>query len=160
MADGVRVDPYRNFNFRVTASTKGLTGNIGFSKVSGLEAEVEVTEYREGTDAATVRKLPGLAKYPNIVLERGISDSVDLIKWFQEIVKLNEEATLPDDEDFRVELTIELLNNRKEVVRQWVATNAWPCKLTIGEFQGTSSDVVVETLEICHEGLSLISYVD
>jgi len=157
MADGQRLDPYRAYNFRVLVGSK-VSAEIAFSKVTGLEAEVDQTEYREGTDTATLRKLPGLVKYPNIVLERGITDSPELVQWFQEIVKLTEEAALPRDDAFRTDMTIQLLNRNLEIVREWVATAAWPCKMSVGDFDAGSSDVVIEQMEICHEGLSLVSF--
>jgi phage tail-like protein len=158
MATGTRIDPFRGYNFYVLAQAKGFTVEMGFKKVSGLDVEVEVTEYREGTDVATVRKLPGLAKYSNIVLERGITDNGAAVEWMQEIVKLTEESGLAADADFRSEVTIQLLNRNQEVVREWQATAAWPAKLTVGDFDATSSDVAIETLELVHEGLTCTQF--
>jgi phage tail-like protein len=76
----------------------------------------------------------------------------------QEIVKLTEESGLPADEDFRSEVTIQLLNRNQEVVREWTVTAAWPAKLAVGDFDAQSSDVVIESLELAHEGLSVVSY--
>jgi len=155
MADGQRLDPYRGYNFRVTVNGKGsLGGTMAFKKVSGLNMEVEAVEYREGTDVATVRKLPGLAKFDNIVLEHGITDDASLIEWMQEIVNLTQESGLPADGDFRAEVIIELQNRNQEVIREWTLTAAWPCKLTISDFEATSSDVIIEGMELCHEGWS------
>ena len=157
MADGKRLDPHRGYNFRLTVNGK-ISGEIAFKKVSGLEIEVDVTEYREGTDTATVRKIPGLAKYPNIVCERGITDNAELIQWMQEVVDLTREGQLPPDDDFRGEIVVELLSRNRETIREWNATSGFPCKITVGEFDATSSDVVIEALEIAHEGLSLVAF--
>ena len=55
-----RPDPYANFNFLVEID--GIA-KAAFEEVSGLSAEVDVIEYREGSDkAGTVRKLPGLIR--------------------------------------------------------------------------------------------------
>jgi len=57
-------DPYRSFNFEL------VIDNIpsgAFSECSGLTAEGDAVDYREGTDRqANVRKLVGLRKYTNI----------------------------------------------------------------------------------------------
>lgn len=150
MADGQRLDPFRGYNFRVTFGN--INGIIAFKSVSGLEREIAQTEYREGTDEATVRKLPGLATYPNIVFERGITDNVDLIRWMDRIVNLTREGQLDPDDEFRDNITIELLNRRQETVRTWRVREAWPCKLSITNFDAESNDPVLDMVELCHEG--------
>src|SRR2546423_7394777 len=82
-----RHDPYRNFNFRVEIG--GLT-IAAFTEVSGLESEAEVIEYREGGDSR-VRKLPGLRKYPNIVLKRGLTQDATLWNWHKGVLDGNVE---------------------------------------------------------------------
>src|SRR5262249_43831276 len=42
--------------------------------------------YREGGDAATVRKLPGKTSYPDITLKWGITDSRELYDWHRTAV--------------------------------------------------------------------------
>lgn len=55
MATGVRVDPYRNFNFLVEID--GIT-QAGFTDCSGFGASTDPIEYREGGENTTNRKLP------------------------------------------------------------------------------------------------------
>ena len=61
MATGDRVDPYKDFRFLVEID--GIV-QAGFSECSGFGSDVEVVEYREGGDSATVRKLPGQDELP------------------------------------------------------------------------------------------------
>ena len=75
-----RPDPYRQFNFRLEIDGLQLGS---FSEVSLGAAITEVVEYREGGEKAGVRKLPGLTKYSNVVLKRGISASLELYQWHQ-----------------------------------------------------------------------------
>src|SRR5258708_16905328 len=79
MSTAIRIDPYRAFNFRVEID--GLT--IGsFSECSGLTAEGDSVDYREGTDIPLhVRKLQGLRKYTNITLKRGYTTNDELWRW-------------------------------------------------------------------------------
>ena len=81
-----RDDPYLNFNFRVEIA--GLAA-ASCSAVSGLESEVEVVEYREGGEELRVRKLPGLHKYGNIVLKRGITQTLDWWTWHKQVLDGN-----------------------------------------------------------------------
>ncbi len=52
-------DPLANFNFQLEID--GIT-RAGFSECTGLNAEANVIEYREGNESLTTRKLPGLIK--------------------------------------------------------------------------------------------------
>ncbi len=46
---------------------------IGFSEVTGLNIEVQPIEYRDGLSPEySVIKMPGLKKYGNITLKRGV----------------------------------------------------------------------------------------
>ena len=82
MAQGQRNDPYGRFNFLVEID--GVTV-AGFSEASGLTTDSNVMEYRNGDEnnhgVSTVRKLPGLVKFNNIVLKRGVTADQSLWNW-------------------------------------------------------------------------------
>jgi phage tail-like protein len=153
-----RHDPYRGFKFKVVID--GFT-KAGFQKVSGLKEATEVTTYREGTDAVTSRKMPGLTEYDNVTLEQGLCNNDDFRKWRQKIVNLGKEAGAagdgpagtPDALDFRKTVTIELFDKAGNKVKEWELQEAWPASLEIGDLDATSSDVVIESLELAHEGI-------
>ncbi len=78
--------PVPVFHFRVEWGGK----NIAFSEVSGLTQELQVIEYRDGSspDYSTI-KMPGLQKYNNITMKRGImKGDNDFFKWLN-TVQLN-----------------------------------------------------------------------
>ena len=50
-----RKDPYAQFNFVLEINGLDVAG---FTEVSGINSESDIIEYREGSDASTVRKLP------------------------------------------------------------------------------------------------------
>src|SRR5512145_643060 len=83
MATGERRDPFRTFNFQL------VIDNIprgAFSECSGLTAEGDAVDYREGTDVQpNVRKLVGLRKYTNITLKRGYTKDRTLWNWYKAI---------------------------------------------------------------------------
>ena len=83
MPDGKRNDPYGQFNFLVEIDgvVKG-----GFSEASGLTTDTNVIEYRDGNEITTVRKLPGLMKYNNIVLKRGFTKDRSLWEWRKKVI--------------------------------------------------------------------------
>src|SRR5882724_8071302 len=77
-----KVDPYLSFRFLV--EIQGLVVG-GFSEASGLTAETEFDEQREGGVNEFVHKLPKLTKYPNLTLKRGLTDSEVLWKWHRDV---------------------------------------------------------------------------
>lgn len=144
MGTSVRTDPFRAFNFRVEFD--GLT--VGsFSECSGLTAEGDSVDYREGTDIPlTVRKLMALRKYTNIVLKRGYTTNGELWSWYKNIAngiadRRNGSIILMDEE-------------RNEVMR-WQVENAWINKIEAPTFNATANEVAIESCELVHEGLAL-----
>ena len=80
-----RRDPFPGFDFVVEIDG---VATAGFQEVSGLEGSIDVVEYREGADVAlTARKLPGLVRFGNVTLRRGITDSRDLYAWWDAVAK-------------------------------------------------------------------------
>jgi phage tail-like protein len=138
-------DPYRAMNFRVEVD--GIAA-ASFSECSGLESSVEVVEYREGTDSSlSVRKLPGLRKYANIVLKRGVTQDKDLYAWHRNI--LNGQLDRRDG-------SIVLQDDQRNDVLRWIFRNGWICKYEGPTLNAKSSEAAIETIEICHEGLELV----
>lgn len=141
MATGQRVDPYSGFNFLV--EIEGIT-RAAFQEVSGLDATIEVTEYREGGELTNVRKLPGLTTYSNVVLKRGVTDDRDLYDWHR--------AAVGGDVQ-RQTGSVVLLDRRGEEVARWNFREAWPTKWEGPALNATANEVAIETLELAHEGI-------
>lgn len=141
MATGQRVDPFLNYNFIVELD--GIA-RAAFSEVSGLDATTEPVEYREGGENGTVRQLPGLTRYSNIVLKWGLTRDRELYAWHRQTVLGNVE---------RKNGSIIVLDRQGNEVARWNFVNAWPTKYDIPDFNATSKDVAVETLELVHEGV-------
>jgi phage tail-like protein len=137
-----RNDPFKAFNFLV--EIEGIT-QAAFSEVSGLESETAVIEYRAGGEKVNaVRKLPGLTKFGNIVLRRGVTQDAELWNWRKSIVE--------GDIDRRNGTIVLLDDKRNEVVR-WSFRNGWICKWEGPALNATANEVAIETIEIAHEGL-------
>lgn len=121
---------------------------IGFTEVSGLDIEVQTISYREGADKEyEVRKMPGLKKYFNIVLKRGIvAGDNEFFEWLNSI-RLNQVE--------RRDITISLLNEEHEPVMTWKVANAFPVKIEGPSLKATGNEVAIETMELAHEGLTI-----
>ena len=138
---------YPHGRFRYKVEIDGLAAG-GFSEVTGFNASIDVIEYREGDMVTTPMKLPGLKKYGNITLKQGLADSMVLYDWIVE--GINGAAQ-------RKTITITLLDEEESPAASWQVINAWPIKYTAPDFNATSSEVAIESLEIAHEGMTRVS---
>jgi len=121
---------------------------LAFSEVSGLEIEAPPIEYRDGLSPEfSPQKMPGLKKYGNVVLKRGIvQGDGEFFEWFK---------TIQSNTVERRDVTISLLNEEHEPVLVWKVIRAWPCKISSPDLKATGNEVAIESLELCHEGLTI-----
>jgi phage tail-like protein len=141
---GARRDPFKNYSFLVEID--GIASSA-FKSVSGLAAEAEVIEYREGSDpVSSSRKLPGRVRYPNVRLSRGLTTSRDLWDWWQTVV---------DGTVERRNVAITLLDDSRTPVLRWLLREAWVAKFEGPEFDASKNEVAIETIELAHERLEL-----
>lgn len=132
-------DPYKGFRFRV--EIQGIQ-QAGFTECSAVNSHVEVVEYREGGDVASVRKLPGKTSYADITLKWGTTDSHELYDWHLSAVN--------GQIDRRNGSVIQLDDTGNEKIR-WNFFKAWPSKWDGPSFTAKGNDVSIETLTITCE---------
>ena len=142
-ATGERTDPYANFNFLVQIDGVNVAG---FSECSGLSTDTDPIEYRTGSEDITVRKVPGLKKFANVSLKRGMTQNLDLWNW---------RKTVLDGVTQRKDGSITLLNEARQPAMRWHFRQGWPAKWEGPSLNATGNEVAIETLEIAHEGLEL-----
>jgi phage tail-like protein len=135
-------DPVGGLHFRVQ-----LTGGptIGwFTECSGLAVEYEVMDYEEGGENTFVHHFRGRAKYPNLVLKRGITHERALLDWFLQC----------QTQTARAQIDVSLLGpGATSAVRAWSFWDAFPVKWAGPTLNAGSSSIATETLEIAHHGL-------
>ena len=141
---GTRLDPYAAFNF--TLDIDGLTGVTGFSECTGANTEQDVIEYREGTMDITVTKIPGLKKFSDLTLKRGLTKGQDLWLW---------RKTAMDGAVVRRGGHIVLNDESGKPALRWTFTNGWPQKLSLPSFNAKTNEVAIEELVLAVEGLEL-----
>lgn len=121
---------------------------VGFSEVAGLTQENQVIEYRDGSfpEYSSI-KMPGLRKFSNVTLKRGIIQSDnDFSKWLL-TVKLNTVE--------RRDLVISLLNEEHLPVMVWKIHHAFPVKVEGPGLKASGNESAIESIEVAHEGLEL-----
>ena len=144
-----REDPYGANSFLVVVDgvsddPAGARGS--FAEVSGLEVEIDVIEYRNGSEDITVRKLPGLAKYSNITLKRGVTGDLTFWNWIRSGIS---------GQVLRRDMSVTLLDESHQEVMRWKVRRAWPCKWSGPNLKAGESEVAIESLEIAHEGFEI-----
>ena len=121
---------------------------IGFMEVSGLDIEIEAISFREGSSPQeSFRKVPGLRKFSDITLKRGIvKGDNEFFAWIntQHIGAIE-----------RRDVTISLLNENHDPVVIWRVQNAFPVKYSGPVLESNGSDVAMETLVLTHEGITV-----
>lgn len=136
--------PMPKFHFQVKWDSEVMS----FQEVSGLDAESQPIEYRAGDSKTfSVVKMPGIKKYGNVTMKKGVFKSDNKFwDWFKEI-KMNTIKRKP--------VTISLLDEEGNPTMVWTLTNAWPSKITGTDLKSDGNEVAVESIEVVHEGLEI-----
>lgn len=139
-----RNDPYAQYNFIL--EIEGTTV-AGFAEVGGISMEQDIIEYREGSDTATVRKLPGLRKHGNISLKRGYTQNRELWNW---------RKTTIDGLTERKSGAVILRNEAGEPALRWEFREGWVSKYEGPALKATANEAAMESIEIAVEDVALV----
>lgn len=132
---------YRAFQFLVEID--GIV-NARFQEVGGIDATVDVTEYREGGDLLGTRKFPGQTKHSNLSLKRGFTDDNSLYSWFALVMT-------GSTENIRRNISVVQIDMAGQEVFRWNLYQAFPIKYTVPAFNAKGNDLSIETLEVAYE---------
>ena len=148
MAD--REDPLVAFKFGLE-----IEGKLGgfFTTVGGIGSESEVVDHKivnPDTGETIIQKIPGRLAWTDVTLKRGVTSSVDVWDWRQQVVD-------GKVEDARTNCSIIAFNQANEEIARWNLDNAWPSKVTGPDMDAGSGDYMVEEITIVHEGMSRVA---
>jgi phage tail-like protein len=139
MAD--RTDPLRGFRYLIEID--GIASG-GFSRVKGLTREVRFETHREGGVNDYEHKLVTQITYPNLVLERGLALD-NLWLWA---------VSVADGDVERKSLWVRIQDESGQKAWAWHVENALPVKWSSTDLEATTAQVVMESVEFAHHGLS------
>jgi phage tail-like protein len=154
----MREDPIGGFNFylMLVDSADPSDGSVasvsnyavaGFSECAGLDAVVEVMEYKEGGVNDYVHKFRTRASFSNITLKRGIVyQNTDLWDWHNSFVV---------GDGTRRDGLIVLQDESHEPAMMWKFKRGIPVKWVGPTLNASQNNIAIESLEISHEGLLL-----
>jgi phage tail-like protein len=118
-----------------------------FQKCEGLEAETAVYEIEEGGLNTATHKFYGRTRYPNLVLEKGVSENEALFTWYKQTV-------LEDRVVERKNGSIILRDTQNNEIKRWNFFRAFPCRWIGPQLQAhMGSEFALERIEITHEGI-------
>ena len=117
---------------------------MSFTKISGLNVEIEFDPYNEGGVNDYVLEFAKNTKSGNLVFERGTGEISKMIKWFQEI---------QSGKFTKRNGTIELKNEKNKTIRTWQFENCYPIKWSGPSLDSNGKEVAIESIEIKHFGL-------
>jgi phage tail-like protein len=153
--NSMRIDPYKNFKFRVKwQSDPGGSFQVvaGVSKVSMLKRTTDVVSHREGGDLSTQRHSPGRSNFDPITLERGITYDPEFEKWANLVYSTEGDGAV-SLANFRKDIRIELLNLQGTVVRAYNVFRCWVAEYTAQpELDANANSVAFETIVLRNEG--------
>jgi phage tail-like protein len=136
--------PFLRGHFRV--AIEGVA-ELQFAEVILPEASTEVIEIRNGGEPLNAHKIPRSMHFGNLVLRRGLTRSDDLFAWWAQIA-----GGVTDRRD----VTITLLNDQLQPVKQWIFSKVWPAKYYVSPLVAEdASTPLVETIECATEGFRL-----
>ena len=146
-----RIDPYKNFKFRVKWDGRYVAG---VSKISGLRRTTEVIRHREGGESSTTRKSPGLTEFAPITLERGVTHDPEFENWANKVWSLSAglgaEVSL---KDFRKDIVLELYNEAGQVVLAYKIYRCWISEYQVlPDLDATANAVAIEHITLENEG--------
>lgn len=178
MARTAAQDPIEKFRFEVLVLTSNMPilasfnkpefDKLGFSEVVIPKISITEIQYRENVDVSSLRKQPGLVKYEDLVLRRGVTFNQDLYIWLNSTVStilgVSSEATLlssgftelsviPTQETFyRRDLIVSAKDRMGNYTKHWFFYNCFVNGYKPGnDFNAASDEKLIEELSISFE---------
>ena len=144
-----RDHPYEGSNFLVDMGAYDSSDvRANFFHVDLPDAIVDVVAYRNGNEKTQdARKQPGLSKYGQLVLRRGLLGSTDLWEWWKQA----REGQPNVDRN----ITVTLLDEERAPVWTWRFRNAFPVNYRVTSLDATVSDIVVEELSLTFDSMDI-----
>ena len=142
-----RVDPYKNFKFRVKWDSKYVAG---INRISCLKRSTNPVVSRDGNDPSSSHVSPGAWVFAPITLERGITHDPEFENWANLSFQFNGPMSL---KKFRKDIGIELLNEQGVLVKAFHVYRCW-----VSEYQvlpvldANANAVAIETITLENEG--------
>jgi phage tail-like protein len=149
--NAARVDPYKNYKFRVRWDGRVVAG---VSNVSALRRTSELVEHRDGGDLSMTHKSPGQTTFEAITLQRGVTHDKEFEAWANSVWNLQggpEAESLLGD--FRKDIQIDLHNEAGQKVLSYNVYRCWVSEYeALPELNASGSAVAIQQIKLENEG--------
>ncbi|MCY1019291.1 phage tail protein [Pyxidicoccus sp. MSG2] len=144
-----RFDPYRNFKFRVKVDGQYVAG---VNKCSALKRTTEVTQWREGGDPSTSRKLPGKSSYEAVTLEAGLTHDPTFEAWANLVHNFQGDAA-GSLKNFRKDISIDVYNEAGQRVYTYKLFRCWVSEYqALPDLDASANAVAIQHIKLENEG--------
>ncbi|HEX9179438.1 MAG TPA: phage tail protein [Burkholderiales bacterium] len=144
-----RVDPYKNFKFRVLWDGKAV---LGVSKVSSLKRTTEVVKHRSGGENSYDHKSPGRTSYEAVTMERGITHDTEFEKWANMVHTFDGDPAM-DLAGYKKDLILEVMNEKGQVALRYNLYRCWVSEFqSLPDLDANANAVAIEHLKLELEG--------
>jgi phage tail-like protein len=144
-----RIDPYKNFKFRVMWDGRYVAG---ISKVSALKRATEVIPFRNAGDPSSEHRSPGMTRYEPIILERGITHDTDFEVWANMVHNYQGDAAM-SLRNFRKDIVIDIFNEAGQKVISYKVHRCWVSEYqALPDLDAAGKAVMIESIKLEHEG--------
>src|SRR5215468_8353604 len=146
-----RIDPYKNFKFRVLWDGKAV---LGVSKAGSLKRTTEVVKHRNGGENSYDHKSPGRTSYDAITLERGITHDLEFEKWANKVwnfgAGLGAEVSL---KDFRKDIILEQYNEAGQLALAYKIFRCWVSEWQpLADLDANAAAIAIQHIKLENEG--------
>lgn len=135
--------PPAGFHFKIEVIGLLNVNDMRFMEVSGLSVEMGTEEIAEGGENRFVQKYPVRAKYPELILKRGLLLNSEVVNWIRQCI-----------EDFLIQpknIDISLLNEEHQPLMTWHVVNAYPTKWAVSDLNASNNAVVIESMQLFYQ---------
>jgi phage tail-like protein len=146
-------EPLPAFRFRVEIDAVGFGAaaariEAACNECSGLRADTETLEYREGGLNETTHHFRGPTRFAPIILKRGLTGSNDFWSWYADVAA----GAL-----VRRDGVIWLLDTGGVEQVRWDFFGAFPVKWSGPDLRAESAGLAFESIELVHRGFTMRS---
>ena len=137
--------PPVGFHFKVEILGLDRAGDddVRFREAGGPGFAVATEEVPEGGENRFIQRYPLRAKYPDLVLKRGLLKSSAIWDWTRDCIENLD--IKPKNVD------VKLLNENHEPLITWHLVGAYPVKWAVTDLNATNNAIVVESLQLAYQ---------
>lgn len=144
-----RVDPYRNFKFRIKIDNAYVAG---LSKCSALKKTTEMVEWYESGDPSTPHRLPGKTKYDAVTLSAGVTHDTTFETWANLVNNFQGDASM-SLKKFRKDIMIDVFNEEGQKAISYQVFRCWVSEYqALPELDAAGNAVMISTIKLENEG--------